>query len=160
MVFKFRSRFRTARAVTSSDGFGLLIARNAGVREKIGCPATDGYSVQAAEQPFERGHMRWRADTRQIVVTTFDDGHWASFADTHQEGEVLAPARGFGNLWRERPEVREHLGWAIGAERAFQGVAQDFDGGMMVWTGTEQWLIRVYYHGGATLVVPDPNRPR
>jgi hypothetical protein len=169
MVFTFTATFRTGCAIATAGGFGMLIARDGAVRDRIGCPQTDSSGVEAAEQTFERGHMLWRADTREIAVTFFPDGRWVSFPDTYQ-GEtapatsppqaLLAPERGFGKVWREQPGIRERLGWAVSPERSFHGVVQEFNGGQMLWTGTEQWLIRLYYADGSALVVSDPNQPR
>ena len=69
------------------------------------------------------------------------------------------PDRGFGKLWREQAALRDRLGWAVGPERRFDGTIQDFGGGFMLWTGSEQWLIRVYFADGTTLVANDPNTP-
>ena len=34
------------------------------------------------------------------------------------------PIRGFGKVWRENPQVREQLGWAIAPEQGFEGALQ------------------------------------
>ncbi|HEU5316964.1 MAG TPA: YCF48-related protein [Chloroflexota bacterium] len=169
MIFSFRSTFRTACELESAGGFGKLIALDVSVRDRIGCPLNEGHALQAVEQVFERGHMLWRGDARQIVVSFFNDGRWATFADTYREGETLSrsrapegllvPERGFGKLWREQPGLRDRLGWAVGPERKFDGWLQDYSGGYMVWTGSEQWLVRVHFADGTTSVAVDPNTP-
>ena len=35
------------------------------------------------------------------------------------------PIRGFGKLWRERPDVRDRLGWALGVELGFDAKLQE-----------------------------------
>ena len=169
MIFSFRSIFRTACEIDTAGGFGKLIAADAVVRDRIGCPRDGGHALQAVEQVFERGHMLWRGDVRQIIVSFFSDGRWTPLGDTYRDGEELsrvrapeglqAPERGFGKLWREHPGLRERLGWAVGPEREFEGWLQDFSNGFMVWTGVDQWLIRVQFGDGATLVAVDPNTP-
>jgi len=88
-------------------------------------------SFNGAEQPFERGRMIWRGDTRQVIVF-HEDGTWASYEDTFvsgvdpistdaapPSGGVQEPAFGFGKVWREQPGVRDRLGWALTEERGF-----------------------------------------
>jgi hypothetical protein len=113
--------------------------------------------------------MLKRVDTGEILVTFFDDGRWGSYADTFQTGaaepkqrapsDLLVPTGSFGKLWREHSDLSERLGWAVGPERPFDGAAQAFNGGQMVWTGGDQWLIRLYFGDSNTLVVTDPNAP-
>ncbi|MFO7321706.1 MAG: hypothetical protein DIU68_008245 [Chloroflexota bacterium] len=85
--------------------------------------------IQVAEQPFERGRMFWVQPKRQIWVMEITEegrGIWTIYNDTFEEGQpefdpeltppadnLYQPERGFGKLWRENPEVREALGWAI-----------------------------------------------
>ena len=88
-------------------------------------------SIYVAEQQFEKGWMFWLQPNTQIwVLTAADDGRhiWSVYDDTFVEGDAesdpqiappegrLQPIRGFGKLWRENPEVRLALGWALGVE--------------------------------------------
>ncbi|PJF41056.1 MAG: hypothetical protein CUN54_02835 [Phototrophicales bacterium] len=90
--------------------------------------------IQIAEQVFEGGRMIWIEPTGQIWVMLVDEeggGRWLVFEDTFVEGEpeidpsiqppegLLQPMRGFGKLWRENPELREALGWAVTPEFGF-----------------------------------------
>lgn len=88
--------------------------------------------IQVAEQVFERGRMFWLQPVDQIwvmVVTREGGGEWSVYQDTFEEGQpetdpsivppnerLLQPMRGFGKLWRENPDVRAALGWAITPE--------------------------------------------
>lgn len=88
--------------------------------------------IQVAEQVYERGRMVWLQPVSQIWVMIVDEegrGRWLRYEDTFTEGEdpeideslnvpegLLQPERGFGKLWRENPEIRDALGWAITPE--------------------------------------------
>lgn len=87
--------------------------------------------VYVAEQRFERGWMFWLQPVGQIWVLTVNEqnqGIWSVYEDTFVDGQpeidpeivppegLFQPERGFGKLWRENPEVRESLGWAMEAE--------------------------------------------
>lgn len=87
--------------------------------------------VYVAEQRFEDGWMFWLQPVGQIWVLTINDenqGVWSVYEDTFIEGEaevdpeiippegLFQPERGFGKLWRENPEVRDAVGWAVEIE--------------------------------------------
>jgi hypothetical protein len=97
------------------------------------CPAAPAIVSAGAEQHFEHGTMIWIETEGQIYVL-FDDAHspyWSAYADEWDAGEpeqdpILTPpagryqpVRGFGLVWRERPGVRDRLGWAIDPETSF-----------------------------------------
>ena len=88
-------------------------------------------SIYVAEQRFEDGWMFWLQPNGQIWVLTEDADNrkiWGVYDDTFVDGEAesdpliippesrLQPIRGFGKLWRENPEVRQALGWALERE--------------------------------------------
>jgi hypothetical protein len=90
--------------------------------------------IQVAEQVFEHGRMFWLQPTQQIwVMIVRESGHgdWLIFEDNFEEGEAESdpslippegfsqPTRGFGKLWRENPDIRDALGWAITPEFGF-----------------------------------------
>ena len=99
------------------------------------CPADVALASFAAEQPFEGGVMIWFEATESIYVF-YQDQLWQRFDDTWSEdllvsdlaiippAERFQPIRGFGKLWREHPNVREQLGWALGPELAFDSMMQ------------------------------------
>ena len=95
-------------------------------------PETIVGSIYVAEQRFEDGWMFWLQPNAQIWVLSVDEGGrnvWSVYDDTFVEGEAetdtqivpprdrFQPIRGFGKLWRENPEVRLALGWALDIER-------------------------------------------
>jgi hypothetical protein len=102
------------------------------------CPLTQD-AIWAAYEPFERGHMVWRSDTREIYVL-YADGSYETFEDTWHEGDPVdipgtpppglhAPVRGFGNLYAHRSRVREGLGWATAPEAGYTMGVETIRGG-------------------------------
>lgn len=152
--------------VTSQSAFGALIAAVPSIASKMGCAQAPETSVQLVRQSFEHGQMLWRSDTDEIIVLPRDGG-WSVYPDSWAEGETLsdpgnppsgliAPARGFGKLWRVRPDVRASLGWATGNEQQFSGAVQEFAGGRMLWASDRS--ITVLYTGGSWQGLPDPTQ--
>lgn len=102
------------------------------------CPQSRDY-IQAAYEPFERGYMVWRSDTREIYVL-YGDGFYQTYEDTWHEGDpvdiegtppqgLFAPVRGFGNLWANQQEVRDALGWPTAAESGYTMLLETVRGG-------------------------------
>ncbi|HXF68948.1 MAG TPA: hypothetical protein VNK89_04005 [Thermoflexus sp.] len=97
------------------------------------CPSGPPVLSFAAYQPFERGHMIWIQARDEIFVLFADEqGHrWRVFVDLFEEGMpeydpaltpppgMVQPIRGFGLVWRNDPEVRARLGWALRPEQGF-----------------------------------------
>ena len=94
-------------------------------------PTATVNQIQVAEQVFENGRMFWVQPTGQIwvmIITGEGEGEWQIYEDTFVEGEMEEdpeivppegfeePQRGFGKLWRETPDLRETLGWAVTPE--------------------------------------------
>ncbi len=88
-------------------------------------------SIYVAEQRFEKGWMFWLQPNTQIWVLTVNDAGqnvWSVYDDAFVDGDAesdpqilppegfLQPIRGFGKLWRENPEVRLAMGWAVAVE--------------------------------------------
>ena len=100
------------------------------------CPQGEPVASAAAEQPFEGGVMIWLDATDSIIVLT-PDQQWQKFEDTWTEEQPESdpsivppdgryqPIRGFGKVWREHPELREKLGWALGVELGFESIYQE-----------------------------------
>ena len=110
-------------------------------RGALGCPLPILEGVPASAQLFEGGRMIWidlgHRSRRMIYVFPGDpidsaagleDPPYAVFADTWDESQPIdsgltpppnhyEPQRGFGKVWREHPEIREQLGWAITLEQ-------------------------------------------
>ena len=109
------------------------------------CPLTQD-AIWTAYEPFERGHMVWRSDTRQIYVL-YNDGSYEIYEDTWHEGDPIetpgsppsgfyAPVRGFGNLYAAQPDLRERLGWATAPEEGFTMRVETVRGGSGRYPGT------------------------
>ena len=113
------------------------------------CPLTHD-RVWAAYEPFERGHMVWRHDTREIYVL-YEDGSYESHEDTWQEHDpvnalgtpppgLFVPARGFGNLYNNYPRLKERLGWAIATEAGYTMTVETIPGGSGRYPGTSTFF--------------------
>ncbi len=119
----------------------------------LGCPRAEAMTTAAAWEPFERGLLLWRKDSNLIYVLRPDET-WFLTGNTWRDGDspydptivppadLYQPVRGFGNVWREQPGVREALGWATAEEAGFTATLQEFTGGQ-VWYNPERqtWVI-------------------
>ncbi len=94
-------------------------------------------------QPFERGSMFWRSDTKQIYALASSGQYW-QVPDSWTDGMpaddpayssppagMLQPVRGFGLVWRSNTSVRDALGWGTLSEAQYNGFWQDFERGSM-----------------------------
>ncbi len=102
------------------------------------CPAAEASIGTAVAQAFERGQMIWIGAQKKIYVLFADNAKpgWSVYTDDYIDGSPVRddsispptgldqPIRGFGLVWRMKPNVRERLGWARGAETAFEGAYQ------------------------------------
>ncbi|MBX3062946.1 MAG: hypothetical protein KF726_08220 [Anaerolineae bacterium] len=103
------------------------------------CPQqTAAVTSPAAQQNFEHGIMVWLEAEGQIYVLFSDGGSpaWQGYTDEFKDGQpesdpsfvppagLLQPVRGFGLLWRNRSEIRDRLGWAVGSELAYTAQIQ------------------------------------
>ncbi|MCP4414971.1 MAG: hypothetical protein GY805_00005 [Chloroflexi bacterium] len=103
------------------------------------CPQDAALISASAEQQFEQGFMVWAAEEDRIYVLFADELYttaWSAFEDTWQEGDpeddpsivppsgLYQPQRGFGLVWREQPNVRERLGWALAPEASGETAVQ------------------------------------
>jgi DNA-binding beta-propeller fold protein YncE len=131
--------------------------------DKAGCPAAPAMRDTWGWQPFEKGRLFWRRDTR-LIVATFADGKVMTYQDFWREGMpdhaceadapegLWQPIRGFGLIWCQ-PSVRESLGWAVQPESAFTSTYQAFAGGV-AFTGFESGVMWAGIDGTWQLVQP------
>jgi hypothetical protein len=145
---EFRLEVQDEAGRTAQASFHLqLICHNAWffapTPDECGAPALIS---AAAEQRFEHGAMiwvqqewsRWLAGENWVFVL-YDDGQspaWQVFEDQWREGQedhdptltppagLQQPIRGFGLVWRQTPQVRQRLGWAIEEEKGFNTIIQ------------------------------------
>ncbi|GAB4446995.1 MAG: hypothetical protein OHK0015_50750 [Chloroflexi bacterium OHK40] len=132
-----------------------------------GCPVVAQRNAPLAEQYFERGVMVWAGQNFGSRVYTIRTSPlpvvWKSFADRWTEGQpetadltlppgLLEPKRGFGKVWREQPEIREALGWAVAPERGDSGVVQPY-----YTNGIELTGAAIYMSGTNTVYLFGPN---
>ncbi len=100
----------------------------------------------AAIQRFDNGVMVWVQETGRIYAF-LNDGTWRSYEDTFREGDAESdpafgpppgkqqPMRGFGKVWRENPELRDAIGWALAKEEPSTAQRQLFERGTMLRVG-------------------------
>jgi len=122
-----------------------------------GCPVREEQNTGAAEQPFERGRMLWRADRLLIYVLGADGRYqaigdaWVGPAETICEANppagLLHPRRGFGLVWCSNPDIRKQLGFGLEAERGYPAIVQETSNGLLWLTDRDQALLLT--HDGA-----------
>lgn len=93
------------------------------------CPLEPARTTDASFQQFEYGYMVW-VQAEDAIYVLYDDPQpprWERYPDDWDErgqppdppesNDVQPyswqPRRGFGLIWRENPQVRQRLGWAI-----------------------------------------------
>jgi hypothetical protein len=130
--------------------------------------------IQDAEQPFENGHMFWRADNDEIYVV-YEGGPLAGtyqvFPDAWSEGDPVyacaatppagrfQPIRGFGVVWCDLGGPNVAIGWGLEEEAGFwpgsgDPLVQDFERGIILRDsdGTTQGLAYVLFGSDGTFV--------
>jgi hypothetical protein len=93
----------------------------------------------------------------KAIYVLFDDGSFARFDDTWEEGQPVShnqnpppglyePIRGFGKIWFEGTgaRVRERLGWATDQEQGGAGARQRFANGSMYWIEPSDQILVLY----------------
>lgn len=59
----------------------------------------------------------------------------STFPSIYPQAQIQQPIRGFGKLWRDHPELRDHLGWALTGELEYNA-RRDYLAGGVVQNGT------------------------
>lgn len=129
--------------VPVASRFANAYNANPTVPQRLGCPVNGGATIPGmVTEPFERGNMFWRGDTRQIYALAANGQFWQA-ADSWNDsipasdpaysppGGMIQPVRGFGLVWRSNSAVRDALGWATNPEAQYDGFWQDFERGTM-----------------------------
>ncbi len=144
-------------------GFGLVYDGHPDVASRLGCASDSEIGAPATRETFEHGVMIRRDDVHQIFVMR-DDGTWAVYPDTYQDGETLpdpgtppsgkvAPVRGLAKVWLQQAGLRQALGWATAPEGTVSGAYEDFAAGRMVWTSDK--TIYALFSDGTWRSFPD-----
>ena len=91
------------------------------------CPLSNALTSPGAFQQFQQGFMIW-VGQQDAIYTVYNSGaspRWQVFRDTYEDGDpendpqltpppdVWQPRRGFGEVWRDQPGVRDRIGWAV-----------------------------------------------
>ena len=128
-------------------GFASFWENSPRIQQDLGW-ATQAQPVQggAAIQRFDNGVMVWVQENGRIYAF-LNDGTWRSYEDTFREGDPerdpafspppgkQQPERGFGKVWRENPDLRDAIGWALAKEEPSSAQRQLFERGTMLRVG-------------------------
>jgi hypothetical protein len=129
-------------------GFGAVYLADPTLNQQLGCPIGQPPNVTtstSATQVFERGSMMWLQGVPNLIYALFNSGRFQRFDDTYNPnadpftgGEtpppgMREPVRGFGKVWRQYPNVRADLGWALSEEMGNTATLQRFDRGQMLY---------------------------
>jgi hypothetical protein len=145
--FRLYVRDGAGRSAQATLHFKVLICPNPWFFAPMpwGC-GTPPVVSPAAEQHFERGTMIWVQEKwiegafgRGHVFILYSDGRsprWDVVQDQWSEDQpdrdpelspppgLQQPIRGFGLAWRQNPQVRQRLGWAMDQEQGFTTTIQ------------------------------------
>jgi hypothetical protein len=130
-------------------GLSLMLNADPQLFPSLGCPVgAPPNPVQngGAWQFYERGAMVYVSAVSGIgqIYVLINDGRFRRFDDTFIQGidpeiwsesaplNLVTPARGFGKVWRNNPDVRTLLGWATVPETGGMLVEQRFVNGRAV----------------------------
>ncbi len=126
---------------------GLFWQNNARAQQELGWARTEQpVASLAALQRFDNGVMVWLEETGRIYAF-INGGRWVSYEDTFREGDPESdpafappagkqqPVRGFGKVWREDPDLREAIGWAMTKEEPATALRQPFERGNILRAG-------------------------
>lgn len=106
-------------------------------------------TTRASFFPFERGYMFWLEDVDQIYVLVNDpivelSGYAQIYPDIWYEGMpetdpsivppsgFAQPGRGFGEIWRTYPAVRDALGWGTGGAHGYTALVVRDNGRILI----------------------------
>ncbi|MFB0534822.1 MAG: two-component regulator propeller domain-containing protein [Anaerolineae bacterium] len=138
-------------------------ARLGGAEGRLGQPLDPVVEGFYALQHFEHGLLHWGRPDRmgdpepEVHIILYGPGdnrlagqEWYRYIDYWREGDEeypcpqasppLGPKRGFGKVWCECEDCRDHLGAPVEGEWGEQGGYQDFQGGVMLWVPREGGL--------------------
>jgi len=125
-------------------GLGSVFASDATLTQQLGCPIGQPpivSQVPTAVQTYQNGEMIWVQGPPNYIYALNSNGTFHRYDDTFVAGVdpesggetppvgLIEPVRGFGKVWRNTPEVRNGLGWALNPEQGGTASVQLFDRG-------------------------------
>jgi hypothetical protein len=149
--------------------FGAIWSGDSALQYMLLCPLAAPASQQVVIQHFEHGHMVF-ADRTGIepsydehpkrIYVLYEDDHSSEYFVDYYYGEQYEPTPppippappgleepklGFGKVWKEHPEVRRRLGYALGPESPVASKDfQTFQMGYMVSDGKQIYTFVIY----------------
>ncbi|MBI4493060.1 MAG: zf-HC2 domain-containing protein [Chloroflexi bacterium] len=151
----------SARCAQPLPGVAAATAQRPEVQAALGC-ATDAPRVLGlVSQPFERGTLLRRSDTREVYALT-SDGRWRQYADPGPSPQPVSLSLGgdpaelsvwFWRVWSERPDLPPLLGRVAGSHQQFQGLVQTYERGAALWDASG--LMYVLVDSGQSLFYAD-----
>jgi hypothetical protein len=122
--------------------FGTRWAEDVELATALGCPIEGAANLQGTFQIFERGVMYYVPTGEIWAIAPAQSHFWyAVNAPPVQQGDLtvpegmMAPAQGFGAVWRGLPGVQDGLGFAKTAEQGTKMVTQKFQNGVLLADG-------------------------
>lgn len=111
---------------------------------ELGCPTAPAKLTWASWTPYERGHVIWLDDSKNIYGF-FQSGWWLSVSDTWDGHSttpsrgvpppgLLEPIRGSGHVWGTNDTFFNELGWAKQEQKGFCALLQTFERGFILRT--------------------------
>jgi len=101
--------------------------------------------LDAIGQDFEGGRVYryapdpdYPSDQRGTIYIIYNEGEWVTYPDNWDPGQSSSdpnivvpvdryqPVDAIGKIWREVPDVRNRLGWALESQTTFQGRFQNY----------------------------------
>jgi hypothetical protein len=136
-------------------GLGIMLASDAAFAASLGCPVGGTSTLVAARQPFERGAMLYVQGSPGTIYALDIGSRFRRFDDTWVEGVdpastgltpppgLLEPARGFGKVWRDHPDLQVQLGWATAPEAGQTATVQRFERGLALYlpADNQTWIL-------------------
>ncbi len=138
--------------------FGTAWSADVRVEQVLGCAAEAALRFDGNVQIFERGVMYWRADTGEIWALAPGGVSAGRYWYVAQAGQVdnndiappsglRVPIRGFGDVWRNIPGVRDALGFALTDEQQTVLHTQRYLGGTLLLDTSAGQVFALYSSG-------------
>lgn len=138
--------------------FGTNWRADVRVEQVLGCAVEAPVQFLGNVQIFERGVMYWRGDTNEIWALAQSPLGVGQYWYVPSAGQVdnvdipapeglIVPVRGFGDVWRNVPGIRDALGFARTQEQPATLHTQRFSGGRLILDTTAGQVWALYNSG-------------